>query len=425
MNLIKTIPKMILMLICGILVGTGLLWLVFLLPEKNIYQHGSESLKTFASEGLYPSVGNTPAEKLDNWTDSLMVSLAFYEKQGVSPLNRAMSVYQPCIVSEDVDPVTAAFAYVKGDERLGDFPYARYWHGYLTILRPLLSITDYNGIRTCNNVGVILLLILVVGALVWKKQYHIIVPVLLTFLFLRPLAAMFSLQFSSVYYPAMLTTLAIVLFHEKLKEDYHYVFLFLLVGMLVGYLDLLTYPVAALGIPLAIFLATQKGSSVLEQCKRVVASSIAWGFGYFGIWAGKWLIGSLILKKSILADAAEQAKFRLSTNIGNMNFSRVDVFLRNIEVGFSGISGIAILILILSIVYMLWKNKAHIADTLRHTVPYLLIFLIPFVWYCVLANHSYIHFFFTYRDLAVSVCSLECLCLGICPGNGQKHSLSD
>ena len=61
----------------------------------------------------------------------------------------------------------------------------------------------------------------------------------------------------------------------------------------------------------------------------------------------------------------------------------------------------------------------------HNNIPYLLIFLIPFVWYCVLANHSYIHVFFTYRDLAVAVCSLECLCLGIYPENEQKHSLSD
>ena len=90
--------------------------------------------------------------------------------------------------------------------------------------------------------------------------------------------------------------------------------------MLIGYLDLLTYPVAALGIPLAVFLSISKGPAFLEQCKRVIISSVAWGFGYFGIWAGKWLIGSIILKRSIIADATEQAKFRLSTNTGSVDF---------------------------------------------------------------------------------------------------------
>ena len=56
MNILKTIAKMFLMLVSGILIGTGLLWLAFMIPEKNIYKNGGASLKTFASEGLYPAV---------------------------------------------------------------------------------------------------------------------------------------------------------------------------------------------------------------------------------------------------------------------------------------------------------------------------------------------------------------------------------
>ena len=410
MNILKTIAKMFLMLVSGILIGTGLLWLAFMIPEKNIYKNGGASLKTFASEGLYPAVGNSQAEKLDNWTDSLMVLLAMYEKKDATPLNRAMAVYQPVILSEDADPVTVSCAYVNGSDNMGDFGYSRYWHGYLTVLRPLLSVTSYNGIRAFNNIGVILMLLIVLGALIWKKYYHVIVPLLLTFLFLRPLAIMFSLQFSTVYYPTMLTILFLTLLGSKLEHHNHYLFLFLLDGMLIGYLDLLTYPVAALGIPLAVFLSISKGPAFLEQCKRVIISSVAWGFGYFGIWAGKWLIGSIILKRSIIADATEQAKFRLSTNTGSVDFSRIDVYLRNIGIAFSGIQIIAIIILIFSVLYLLWKAKENYSAMVHNVVPYLLVLLIPFIWYSVLANHSYIHVFFTYRDLAAVVCSLECMC---------------
>lgn len=410
MNIVKTIARMFLMLVSGILIGTGLLWLVFMLPEKNIYKNGSASLKTFTLEGLYPAVGNSQAEKLDNWTDSLMILLAMYEKKDASPLNRAMSVYQPVILSEDADPVTVSLAYVNGDDNMGDFGYSRYWHGYLTILRPLLSITSYKGIRSLNNVGVILMMLFVFVALLWKKHYRVIVPLLLTFLFLRPLAIMFSLQFSTVYYPTMLTVLLLVLLGSKLEQDNRYLFLFLLDGMLIGYLDLLTYPVAALGIPLAVFLSISKGSGLLEQCKRVIIASVSWGIGYFGIWAGKWLIGSIILKRSIIADAAEQAKFRLSTNTGSMDFSRIDVYLRNIGIAFSGIQIIATAVLICSVLYLLWKAKGSYSAMARNAVPYLLVLLLPFIWYSVLANHSYIHVFFTYRDLAAAVCSLECMC---------------
>ena len=413
MELTKTIGKMILMLVSGILIGTGLLWLVFLLPEKNIYWHGAISLQTLADEGLYPSIGNSPADKLDNWTDSIMLGTAFYVKKDVTPLDRAMSVYQPVITTESADPLTAAFAYVNGMDYVGGLSYSRYWHGYLAILRPLLLFTDYDGIRICNNIGVILTLLFIFGTLIWKKHYDLIIPIALAFLFLRPLAIMFSLQYSSVYYVTSLSILWIILCHSKLEEHFRYLFLFLLNGMLTGYLDLLTYPIVSLGFPLAIFLATQKGLSWIGQCKRVLYASVAWGLGYLGIWAGKWLISSFILRKSVFAEAIGSAKFRISANNGNRDFSRIEVCRKNIEVGFSNIQFIAIFILFISIIYFIWRNRNYLLKAVLNTLPYLLIASIPFIWYIIFANHSYIHQFFPYRDLAITVCALTCLCFTI------------
>ena len=409
MKLTKQFTRMIILLISGILIGIGLLWLVFLLPEKNIYKHGAASLQTFAEEGLYPSVGTAPADKLDNWTDSLMISTAIFKKEDASPLNRAMSIYQP--VLGDSDPLTSVFAYINGKPEVSDVSYSRYWHGYLTLLRPLLTVMDYNGIRTCNNIGVILLLVLVAGSLIWKKHYALLIPVFLTFLFLRPLAIVFSMQYSSIYYLTMFTVLWIVLRRSKLSQNFHYLLLFQLNGMLAGYLDLLTYPIVSLGVPLAVFLATQKEDDWIKQCRQVILSSISWGFGYVGMWSAKWLVGSLILKRSVFAEAAAQAKFRLSTNNGRMDFSRIDVFLRNAGAGFMGILPVAAFILAISVLYFLWRNRKCFLNAMCRAVPYFFIMLFPFAWYTVFANHSYIHILFTYRDLAVSVCALECLCL--------------
>lgn len=36
-------------------------------------------------------------------------------------------------------------------------------------------------------------------------------------------------------------------------------------------------------------------------------------------------------------------------------------------------------------------------------IHFLLIAIIPFVWYMVLANHSYVHYWFTYRELAIFI----------------------
>ena len=59
---------------------------------------------------------------------------------------------------------------------------------------------------------------------------------------------------------------------NQMEQDGRYLYLFLINGMITAYLDLLTYPAAALGIPLVFFLATGKMVNFLE--KRHTAFSL-------------------------------------------------------------------------------------------------------------------------------------------------------
>ena len=38
---------------------------------------------------------------------------------------------------------------------------------------------------------------------------------------------------------------------------------------------------------------------------------------------------------------------------------------------------------------------------LKGALPFLLVAMLPFVWYLFASNHSYIHFWFTYRELVI------------------------
>ena len=124
--------------------------------------------------------------------------------------------------------------------------YARYWHGYLVFLRPLLFFMDYRGIRALINLGVVFTLLLITGTLIRQKRYCLILPFLCTALFLRPLAIAFSIQFSSVYYVMIFSLFLILVCRNQMEQDGRYLYLFLINGMITAYLDLLTYPAAAL-----------------------------------------------------------------------------------------------------------------------------------------------------------------------------------
>ncbi len=183
--------------------------------RKNIYKNGGASLKTFASEGLYPTVGNSQAEKLDNWTDSLMVLLAMYEKKMQLPLNRAMAVYQPVILSEDADPVTVSFAYVKWQRQ----------HGETLVIHDtgtgILPFCGHYFLSPATMESA--LLITLVSSCCWSSLELLygkkILPRYCSFAFNIPVFAAagyyVSLQFSTVYYPTMLTILLLTLLGSK------------------------------------------------------------------------------------------------------------------------------------------------------------------------------------------------------------------
>ena len=58
------------------------------------------------------------------------------------------------------------------------------------------------------------------------------------------------------------------------------------------------------------------------------------------------------------------------------------------------------------IITILLANKEIFISIL----PYILISIMPFIWYALLQNHSYYHAFFTYRNLILTSLGI-CLCL--------------
>ena len=377
--------------------------------------HAVKSAETFVYEGMDAAVGYTFAERLDNGTDALMIGSACYQKEGADALERAMAVYRPN--HENADTITSLNAYVRGAGDVGTVWYPRYWHGYLIFVRPLLMLTDYLGIRTVNAAAFVAMMALLVWTVYQRKQFLLLLPLGASVLFLRPLAVVHSLQYSTVFYPMMLSVAFCIYFQKWVCREENYLYLFLMNGITIAYFDLLTYPVASLGVLLTVFMMLLKESSLAARIRRIAGASISWEFGYFGMWGAKWLVSSVILHRNVLADAMSQAQFRTSSSYGESHFSRIMVFARNIGAGFLGVLVASAIVFLLLTIFMLWRNRSCLTSRcgwkglLIHMLPYLLICMVPFAWYSVFANHSYIHIHFTYRSLAAAVCAWTAMCV--------------
>lgn len=404
MKLIKTISKLVGILFVGIMAGAVLLYIVFLLPTDGIFKHVQESERVFLIEGTYPEMDGATAKILDNWTDSLILENAFFEKEGAGTLEKALGVYRPEF--KEGIPTNSLHRYLMGQEGYHTPSYARYWHGYLVIVKPLLTAMDYLGIRGFNRI--VQMLVLLVSVLVlWRKlSGRYIVPFAAAILFMRPIAVAFSLQFSAVFYISVLSLIIMALFYERLKVGGRLLYFFMIVGIVTNYIDFLTYPIATLGFPLTLWLCFEKEQSCIEKIKRIVCYSACWGFGYFGMWIGKWLLGSLVLHRNVLADALEQARFRTSAETGQEMITRGAVIVRNLQTGFGGWEWLAVMGLIAIVLIGIFRTKGNLKAFILQSVPYVLVAGMPIAWYIVLSNHSFIHHWFTYRGLAVSVFAL-------------------
>jgi len=401
MKYLKTPLNMLLILAASTAAGILLLCLAFLLPASPMYGHVKNSSYIFPAEGEYPSIGSDRAKILDNYTDSIMLGNAVFSNQQASILERSLDIYRPQY--GDSLPTYSLLAYLNEYEGASIVSYPRYWHGYLVFLKPLLLITGYLGIRTANRIVQLLLAAFILAALLKYNQKRLIFPFLAAFLFLRPAAVALSLQYSSVFYLSMLSILVIAVCNDKLKKGKRFQYYFLVLGIITNYIDFLTYPIATLGLSVTMCLAMEPDESCPANIRKVVLYSVFWGFGYFGMWIAKWAAASLLLRKNVFQDALVQARFRVSGSVDGHVITRFDAIYKNVMVGFGGIWIPASIIFAAAFLYGLWNCRFHVKEFLIHAVPYLLVCLMPFTWYAILQNHSFIHPAFTYRSLSAFV----------------------
>lgn len=415
----KVLLNMIACVLGSGVIGILLLCLVYLIPVSPLYQHVKDSAYVFKIEGTWPVRRGRAANRLDNYTDALMLGNAIIHKEGASLMERALRVYFPWSAEKTPDRILVD--YVEGRDELSLGTYSRYWHGYLVFLKPVLLFTDYLGIRGMNRVLQAALVFAVLAAL-WKyRRKRAILPFLFAIAYLRPAFLMYSMQYADIFYISLCAMLGVLFGNEKLKKGNRYLFYFLFVGVITNYIDFLTYPIASLGMPLVTWLILQEEMGWKERTGHVFLYAASWAFGYFGMWIGKWILAAGILGDfRIISDAFSQAQTRMSPVRDAVSFPRSGAVLANFQVGFEGIGMAAGAGAALVLLYILWRQRWNIPLFWFHCAPYLLICIMPLAWYLFLANHSMVHAFFTYKAMAMSVFAFLCMGAMATPASGSR-----
>lgn len=379
-------------LLCGVLGGGIILSLVFCIPVSETNRTASYDI--IEKEGWYPAIPIV-SSSLDTYFHSLM--------PGVLDGSTDTIMLETALDPDESNVLRAAM-----DMRQYDY----YWHGYVSVLRPLLVFFDYGEIRVLNGMLQLLLMFWLCLLLKQRKGTVYALLALSTYFLLMPLAMPFSLQFSWVFYITMGCLLYLI--YETGKRDMSGIRLywfFLVTGMLTSFFDLLTYPLYTWGIPVIwLLLLWNSDNKQGYYVKQVVYTGLWWILGYAGMWLGKFCMGSLILGRNIFENAFYEVGFRLGMEGETFGLAER-----------------------LNALYLNWKHYEYklyvcllavwllfiVICTLRRGVrgnvknkALALAGASPVVWYFCLANHTGGHHFFTYRIWGIAVLAVFAILLG-------------
>lgn len=337
------------------------------------------------------NLADRDATELDNFTDRIMVTKAVENADG--PFKRAMVP-----------------------------TYARYWQAYLVFLKPLLVFVSIGSIRFLYSIVLLVLMFMVFNKL--NALFGVKVAALfgLILIGIRYYIFPLSMQFSNVFI-ILFIALLILLRNLKLAESLKFrLVYFLVLGGVTNFVDFLTVPLLTYIIPLSVYLYTVIDTNqktvgrVKEFLKTSLTAGVAWLVGYAGTWVSKWLISSLVLHKNVISDAIVQILFRTE---GDKEYpvNHWLTIVANLKLMFTP-NYIALLIILVS-VFVVSQMLLKKWSCLQIKWELLIVSILPFVWYLVLANHSQIHAWFTYRLLAGFVFAVG---LAVASGSDLKKS---
>lgn len=394
---------------------------------KNNTQRSSEILLEEGNKKVAFVFEKLMRMEFDNYTDALMINTA-YSIDNKTPFYSAFVArknYIPGVtqkIEEDgVGELKSSSNYLGHDE-VGDlhdtlnnnvnesFEYARYWHGYLIFLRPLLILFDLQQIRILLT-GIFICLAIKLLSLISKKLNIEIAIIFLLGLFGVEYFYMgLSLQGCFVFLITMISSILILEKYEKIKQIS---LVFFVIGMLTNFLDFLTVPLVTWGIPTTLyFLLRHKNedTTIKEDIILFIKIGICWLLGYALTWIGKWILVDLIYQKGLIKTAIDQIFYR-SAKIEDI--TGLDIIYYNVYymiIPFC-LWGIILLIKLIKLIVLIKKktykmNKIDYKKVIKYRLPYIIIGLMPFVWYLLLKNHSCWHNFFTYRNLLLTIVAI-------------------
>lgn len=402
---------------------TLLIIAVFAIPTRLVRANVAESAVQVEEEGLWYKPMGFYLFQIDNMTDCLMMQINAYADSS-KPVTAAMMAQNAKAygagdnrVYNNMAETTLAVA-EKGAEAFPQkYTYARYWHGYDVVLRPLLCAFDYNQIRVLNYVCLSLLFAAVVFLLAKRLGNTYALTFAAAMIASNAMIVPMAMQFSTCFYIALGGMALFLLYPRMARDEGRAAVAFFTIGGLTSYMDFLTTPPLTLGLPLVTMLAVAGGGRKTLCAAKQCA---AWLAGYASLWASKWVMAWLLTGYDIRTEVIENAARRVG---GTIVFGGVEMPIGTfLGIVYDKITAVINPIFILAAALAVAAAAAAYLVSQRRRFKsdgwLLAIALVPLLWFAVMKNHSLQHIFFTWRDW---ILTLWCLMLFVSKTKDKRH----
>ncbi|MBQ8147553.1 MAG: hypothetical protein IJ040_02055 [Lachnospiraceae bacterium] len=397
---------------CLTLLQLGSLVLVALIPTATLQSNMEESADFLCENFVFRQFDSRHSGSIiDRYADSILLNV-LYSYDSERPVESVLdaSYYYSVDENENFNLYTAVYENAPANKS-----YSRYWHGSIVLLRPLLVCFNLQQIYVILGIILCLLFLVLLVLICRKLKWTAIIPVLLGGILMSFWYVPFSLEYTWTILLMLITSIIILLLSEN-QPPTLITIIFLITGSMTAFMDFLSTETLTLLVPLTIYLAItyQKHeiTTFRDGFQKLLPMGIGWLVGYAGTWLSKWTIASLVLQENVFASAMAQAGERISGDVEVTGFAKYPAtIIQNLNCiwpfNYAETNGyllVLVLFLVVGIIYFLFRKKSEQSICLL----YLLLALVPYIRFIALSNHSFIHYFFTYRTQFATV-----LCLGI------------
>ena len=427
---IRLATRAALMLGMCVVGAVALLTLVYCIPTGKIRDNVSTIVKTYEREGVHAFWdGRSKFADLDNWSSILMLEEAFLPPVK-GPLRAAM--INDRVKSTDgkgqslIKGFNLCFQPSVQLDAIPRLSYGRYWNGYLVWLKPALRLMTPSDIRIVS-MFVILLLLFWVSVAAYRRLGIMECVFLCGAIFiLNPISAALCLNYMSVFCISLVAVSTVLCYWEWLSEKMRFPLFFFLVGCLTSFADLLTFPLAALALPVATFaiLSADRG---WKSVASVGFMQFMAGAGYALMWASKWIVGTVLTGTNIVADGLSRSAMRFSGEVPGKGYVSIFQALRNNIAVFQShpLKLVLVALLVLSFCWFASNMVRFDRRRIPAAIGLVLLAFLPIVWIAIVRQHSFIHAFMVHKIFSVTVFCLLAIPFVLCPRDRQAQVLEE